>query len=52
MPGKAGTGSTGRSAQVDGVGIWEERRQRDADGFVFSAGQKLMTAEDAKNGRL
>ena len=29
--------------------MWEEGRQRDADGLVFSAGQKLMTAKDAKN---
>jgi hypothetical protein len=32
--------------------MWEEGRQRDAGGFVFSAGKKLMAAQDAKNGRL
>jgi hypothetical protein len=35
MPGKAGAGPAGRSAQIGGVGIWEEGRQRDAGGFVF-----------------
>jgi hypothetical protein len=31
--------------------MWEEGRQRAAGGFVFF-GKKLMTAKDAKNGRL
>ena len=35
MPGKARAGPAGRSAQIGGVGIWEEGRQRDAGGFVF-----------------